>query len=127
MTEPGVPTAEIERELAVELLSIQKGSYGRGAGSARVHYLQDTIICLLDDLELLPNEVFLIAEGHGDGVVEVRGRYQQAVQATYSAAVERATGRRVLSFVSATKLDPNWSIEVFRLAPLELSSGHEGD
>ena len=118
MTEPGLPTAELERDLAVDLLRIQEEAYGRGAGSARVHYLEDTIVCLIDDLELLPNEAFLIQEGHGDGVVEVRGRYQQAIQATYSAAVERATGRRVISFVSATKLDPNWSIEIFRLAPV---------
>jgi uncharacterized protein YbcI len=118
MTEPGLQTAEMERDLAVEMLRIHEESYGRGAGSAQVHYLQDTIICLLNDLELLPNEAFLIQEGHGDGVVEVRGRYQQAIEATYRAAVERATGRRVLSFVSATKLDPNWAIEVFRLAPM---------
>lgn len=118
MTSPGLSTAEIERDLEVELLRIHEESYGRGAGSARVHYLDDTVICLMDDLELLPNESFLIQEGHGDGVIEVRGRYQQAIQATYSAAVERATGRRVLSFVSATKLDPHWAIEVFRLAPI---------
>jgi uncharacterized protein YbcI len=117
MTEPGLQIAEIERALAAELLRIHEQAYGRGAGSSRVHYLQDTIICLMDDLEMLPNEVFLIEEGHGDGVVEVRGRYQQAIEATYRAAVERATGRRVTSFTSATKLDPNWLIEVFRLAP----------
>lgn len=50
-------------------------------------------------------------------MVEVRSRYQQAIEATFRAAVERATGRTVVSFVSATRLDPHWSIEVFRLAP----------
>lgn len=117
MTAWGLDHAELESALAVELLRIHKESYGRGAGSARVHYLQDTVICLMDDLELLPNEVFLIKEGHGDGVVEVRSRYQQAIEVTFRAAVERATGRSVVSFASATRLDPNWSIEVFRLAP----------
>ena len=124
MTGPGLETAEIERDLGAELLRIHEESYGRGARSARVHYLQDTVICLLDDLELLPNEMFLIQEGHGDGVVEVRGRYQQAIEATFRAAVERATGRRVISFVSVTKLDPNFSAEIFRLAPINDETPH---
>jgi len=110
--------AQIERDLAEELLRIHIDSYGKGAGSARVHYLEDTVLCILDELELLPNEEFLIGAGHGDGVVEVRARYQQAIEVTFRAAVERATGRRVVSFVSATKLSPNWVIEVFRLGPV---------
>lgn len=122
MTPPAPQIEQIERELAAELLRIHQEAYGRGAGASRVHYLQDTIICLMDDLELLPNEEFLIKEGHGDGVVEVRSRYQQAIEATYRAAVERATGRRVISFTSSTKLDPNWLIEVFRLAPTNHTS-----
>jgi uncharacterized protein YbcI len=107
----------VEQELAGELLRIHLESYGKGAGTARVHYLEDTVIALLDDLELLPNEEFLIGAGKGDAVVEVRSRYQQAIETTFRAAVERATGRRVVSFVSATKLAPNWVIEVFRLGP----------
>ena len=116
MTHPEPLVEEIERGLATELLRIHEEAYGRGARSSRVHYLEDTVICLMDDLELLPNEAFLVEEGHGDGVVEVRGRYQQAIEATYRAAVARATGRRVTSFTSATRLGPNWAIEVFRLA-----------
>jgi uncharacterized protein YbcI len=107
----------VEQELAQELLRIHVESYGRGAGSARVHYLDDTVIALLDDVELLPNEEFLIGAGKGDAVVEVRSRYQQAIETTFRAAVERATGRTVVSFVSATKLSPHWVIEVFRLGP----------
>jgi uncharacterized protein YbcI len=107
----------VEQELADELLRIHLESYGKGAGTARVHYLDDTVIALLDELELLPNEEFLIGAGKGDAVVEVRSRYQQAIETTFRAAVERATGRRVVSFVSATKLAPNWVIEVFRLGP----------
>jgi uncharacterized protein YbcI len=109
-------TALVEHELAAELMRIHEESYGKGAGAARVHYLEDTIICLLDQLELMPNEQFLVGAGHGDGVLDVRGRFQQAIQPTFSAAVERATGRRVISFVSATRLDPHWSVEIFRLA-----------
>ena len=51
----------------------------------------------------------------GDGVIEVRGRYQQAIETTFRAAVERITGRRVTSFASVTKLEPNYVVEIFRL------------
>ena len=111
-----IPSVELlELELAAELLRIHEESYGKGAASTRVHYLQDTVICLLDGLELLPNEQFLVNAGHGAGVIDVRHHYQQAIQSTYTAAVERATARRVVSFVSSTKLDPHWSVEIFRL------------
>ena len=70
---------------------------------------------MLDDLELLPNEEFLLSSGMGDGVIEVRGRYQQAIETTFRAAVERATGRQVTSFASVTKLEPHYVVEIFRL------------
>ena len=42
---------------------------------------------------------------------------EQAIETTFRSAVERATGRRVVSFASATKLAPNYVVEVFRLGP----------
>jgi uncharacterized protein YbcI len=74
---------------------------------------------LLDDLELLPSEEFMVDAGEADSVLEVRARYQRAIEATFCSAVERATGRRVISFASNTKLDPNYGIEIFRLGPHE--------
>jgi uncharacterized protein YbcI len=111
------PPSEVEQDLAAELLKIHRESYGKGAGSARVYHLGDAVVCILDELELLPNEEFMIGEGHGAAVVEIRSRYQQAIETTFRAAVERATGRRVISFVSATKLSPTWTVEMFRLGP----------
>ena len=119
----------VEQDLAAELLQIHRESYGRGAGSARVYQLGDAILCILDELELLPNEEFMVGEGHGTAVIEIRGRYQQAIETTFRAAVERATGRQVTSFVSATKLSPAWTVEIFRLgAPREipLEEPHDG-
>jgi uncharacterized protein YbcI len=112
-------TTQLERELADELLRIHEESYGKGAAAARVHILDDLVVCLLDDIEMLPAEQFLIDSGEAQGVIEVRSRYQSAIEATFRAAVERGTGRRVVSFASTTKLNPNYVIEMFRLAPRE--------
>jgi uncharacterized protein YbcI len=67
-------TGAIAQKLGDELLRLHHESYGRGTRPVRVHYLQDTVICLLDDLELLPNEEFLLDAGEGNAVVEVRAR-----------------------------------------------------
>ena len=99
-----------------ELLRIHSESWGAGAESAKTYVLDDAVICFLDGLELLPNEEFLLHEGKGELVVELRSKYQEAVGASFCAAVERATGRRVVQFMSDTSLDPCFSVEIFRLA-----------
>jgi uncharacterized protein YbcI len=112
-------TATLERELGAELLRIHEGCYGKSAGSAKVLLADDTIVVFLDDLELQLNERFLVDAGVPSAVIEHRARFQQAIETTCRAAVERVTGRMVVSFAGATKLDPNYAVEIFRLAPVQ--------
>ena len=63
----GPTTEEVADEIARDLLAIHHDSYGRPAASAEAHVLGDTVIVLLDGLELLPNEEFLIGEGQRGG------------------------------------------------------------
>ena len=106
-----------EASIAADLLRIHEESYGASAARAQALMGDDAVVVFLDDVELQHSEEFLIEAGEGQAVIDVRGRYQQAIETTFRAAVERATGRRVTSFVSATKLDPNYVVEIFRLAP----------
>jgi uncharacterized protein YbcI len=105
-----------DAQLAADLLKIHEDSYGATAARAKVHVLDDTVIAFLDGIELMPNEQFLIDNGRSEAVVAVRTQYQYAIETTFRAAVERATGRRVVSFASITKLAPNFVAEIFRLA-----------
>jgi uncharacterized protein YbcI len=74
------------------------------------------VIVLFDDLELLPNERFLIEHGEAETVTRVRTQYQLAIQSSLRAAVERATGRTVIGFSNATSIEePRFAAEVFRL------------
>jgi len=109
---PGVREA-----IAAELLHIHDETYAKGARSAQTLIGDDTIVVLLDELELQRNEEFLISAGEGRAVLELRQRYQQAIETTFRSAVERATGRRVISFASITKVNPNYVVEIFRLSP----------
>jgi uncharacterized protein YbcI len=114
------PTPEaVADAVCRDILAIQRDSYGRGAEHAKAHVLDDTVIVILDGLELLPNEEFMIGRGQATAVRELREHFQQAIQSTFRAAVERATGRRVIGFASHVQLDePRFAVEVFRLEPL---------
>ena len=117
----GPPTpAEVEEEIGREVLSILEQSYGQsyGKGAARAQTIvtDDWVIVVLDDLELLPNEQFLVDRGEQETVAHVRTMYQHAIQANFSAAIERSTGRRVIGFASTTAVEPpRFMAEVFKL------------
>ena len=114
----GPTTEQVANEISRDLLAIHHQSYGRRAASAEAHVLGDTVIVLLDGLELLPNEEFLIGEGYEEAVGTVRTQFQEAIGPTFSAAVERATGRRVIGFASHIQMEePRFMCEVFRLEP----------
>ena len=69
------------------------------------------------DIELTQAEQTLIDAGRPDAVTGIRESFQEAIGATFSAIVERATGRRVISFVSQMSIEPLYALEVFRLTP----------
>jgi uncharacterized protein YbcI len=111
------PTEEqVRSEIAREILRIYKESYGTGAERAVAVLAGDWVIVVLDRFELLPNERFLVDNGEADTVLRVRSQYQQAIESSFSAAIERGTGRRVIGFASTTSLEePRFMAEVFRL------------
>jgi uncharacterized protein YbcI len=114
----GEPTIEqIEKTISEDMLRIHDASFGGSAGSARTYIHDEVVLCLLDHLELMPNEEFLVGEGRQDAVLEMRKQFQDAMQLTFKAAVERATGRRVIAVANHTELDPRIAVEVFLLAP----------
>ena len=112
------PPEAVTEAVCRDILAIQRDSYGRGAENAKAHLLDDTVIVILDGLELLPNEEFMINRGRASAVRELREHFQQAIESTFRAAVERATGRRVTGFASHVQLDePRFAVEIFRMEP----------
>jgi uncharacterized protein YbcI len=106
----------VESQIRGDILAIHEDSYGRSAGDTKAHVIDDTVIVILDDLELLPNEEYLIEHGRADAVKNLREQFQHAIRPTFAAAVERATGRRVVGFASHAQLEGSrFAIEIFRL------------
>jgi len=113
--EPPSPS-EVSEEISRDILRIHEESYGKGAGKAHTFVGEDFVAVVLDDLELLPNEKFLVEHGEQETVLQVRSHYQHAIRASFSAAIERATGRSVIGFASTTSMgEPPFAAEIFKL------------
>lgn len=115
-SEPSDPRLDPRDKIATEVLRVHETSYGATAGRVTVHVLADAVLVFLDDLELSPLEVTLLEAGHLDVIRDNRAVFQQAIGSTFQAIVERATGRRVTSFLSTTSVSDRYSVELFRLA-----------
>jgi uncharacterized protein YbcI len=117
MTSEESPTrTEIESAIADELLKVHLESYGTGASNIQVQVRDDVVLAVID-VELTPAERTLLDANEVDAVKVTREAFQQAIAPTFTAIVERATGRRVDSFISSMNIDPLYSIEFFRLGP----------
>src|SRR5215208_3110630 len=102
--------AQIEAVIAEELLSVHRESYGTGATNIDIHVSGDTILAVID-IEITPAERTLLGAGQRDAVKLTREAFQQAIAPTFTAIVERATGRQVVSFLSAMNVEPLYSLE----------------
>lgn len=111
------PTQDPRTEIAREVLRVHQESYGTTAESVEVYVHDNVVVVVLNELELSRSEQTLIVGGRPDIVTSMRSAFQDEIGATFSAIVERATGRLVSGFLSNTSLEPLYSVEFFRLHP----------
>jgi|1185.fasta_scaffold59654_2 uncharacterized protein YbcI len=89
---------------------------GRGPTRARTSIRDDVVVVMLQET-MLKAERSLVEDGKADLVAEMRRSFQQTMRADMSAAVAELTGREVIAFMSDSHLEPDYSAEVFVLAP----------
>jgi uncharacterized protein YbcI len=106
----------VREEISREIIKVHEEAYGSGAEEIAVHVLDDIVLIVID-VELATSEKTLVDAGRGDAVKATREAFQQAIESTFTAIVERATGRRVESFVSSMHMEGLYSVELFRLGP----------
>lgn len=106
----------VETQIAREILAVHEESYGVGAENLSVHQDGDLVVIIIDVI-LSRAEATLVDAGRPDAVKAMRESFQAAIAPSFNAIVERATGRRVRSFLSSMSMEPLYSVEVFRLAP----------
>jgi uncharacterized protein YbcI len=89
---------------------------GRGPTRARTTIRDDVVVVLLQET-MLKAERKLVENDRAGMVVDMRRTFQQTMRADMSAAVASLTGRDVIAFMSDSQLEPDYSVEVFVLAP----------
>src|SRR4051794_3699254 len=102
--EPPSP-ADVRSAIADELIKVHEESYGTGASNISIYLNGDTVLAVID-IELTPAERTLLSAGRDDAVKVTREAFQAEIAPTFSAIVERATGRRVERFLSSMSTDP---------------------
>ena len=96
------------------IVGLHREYYGRGAKRTRTVMGADYVICFLEDI-YTPVERTLIEAGRFPAVQETRSAFQDTMRDKFSAAVEEATGRKVVGFLSQVHVDPDLSVETFIL------------
>jgi uncharacterized protein YbcI len=91
---------------------------GRGPTRSRTTIDHNSVMILLGDT-LTRGERRLVERGKGDRVLEVRHDFQMVMRDELIEAVEGATERKVIAFMSQNHVEPDLAVEVFVLEPLE--------
>jgi uncharacterized protein YbcI len=106
------------------MVALMKEFYGRGPTRAKTYYDDDLVVCVLRG-GFSRVEQTLLEGGRGASVIQQRIEFQEVMRERFEAVVERATGRRVIGFMSGNQQDPDMLCEVFVLAPTDLVDEHE--
>lgn len=83
-------------------------------------YYQDDLVVCVHGGGFSRAEQTLLDGGHCSAVIQQRTEIQQRMRDRFEAEVERATGRRVIAFMSGNQDDPEMMCELFILAPTDL-------
>ena len=106
------------------MVALLKEFYGRGPTRAKSYYEDDLVVCLLRG-GFTRVEQTLLEGGRGASVISQRMEFQELMRERFAEVIERATGRRVIGFMSGNQQDPDIMCEVFILAPTDLIEDHE--
>lgn len=106
-------------EISDGLVALFREYYGRGPAEAKTYYQDDLVVCLLRGGFTRVEET-LLASGRSEEVIRQRMAFQDVMRKRFEAAIEGATGRAVVGFMSGNEQNPDILCEVFVLAPTDL-------
>src|SRR5262249_19173062 len=105
-------------EIADGLVQLHTQYYGKGPTRIKTYQVNDAVIALLEG-GFTTVERTLIRQGNANSVHEMRRSFQRAMEERFRAVVEKATGRRVLAYMSELHTDPDLAMEFFLLEPVD--------
>ena len=115
--------AGLMSSISNEMVRLYKDQFGRGPTKTRSHWAgPDTIVCLLENT-LTPAERNLVKMGEHQRLRDLRMFFQYATVREFCEPIERLTGRKVHSFLSAIDTEADGlATEMFVLHP----DGYDG-
>ena len=111
-------------DISNEIVRMVREHFGKGPTQAKTIWHDDVVVTVLRG-GFTQQEQTLYRAGKGDVVEEGRRAMQEVFEREMKAAVERRTGRRVDAFLSANHHEPDISVEIFVLCPMEADGGDE--
>ena len=106
------------------MVALLKEFYGRGPTRTKSYYEDDLVVCVLRG-GFSRVEQTLLEGGRSAAVIQQRVEFQELMRERFEVVIERATGRRVIGFMSGNQQHPDMMCEVFILAPTDLVDHHE--
>jgi uncharacterized protein YbcI len=100
------------------MVALLKELYGHRPTHTKSYYEDDLVICVQSG-GFSRAEQTLLEGGRGAGVIQQRIELQQLMHERFEAVIGRATGRRVIGFMSGTQ-QPEMMCDMFILAPAEI-------
>jgi uncharacterized protein YbcI len=110
----GLTGGQLNAALARAVVRIHRDYIGRGPTKAHAFFRDNVVVVILEDV-MTRAEHSLAQSGQGQVVLDIRRRFQGAMEQTLVAAVEQLTGRKVVAFLSDNQIDPDMASEVFVL------------
>jgi uncharacterized protein YbcI len=108
------PGSSMTAEVSNAMVGLKKKFYGRGPTKAKAFINDNYVFCVLHG-GLTQNEKTLLDAGEARLVRSYRLRFQEVMAEPTTEAVERITGRKVLTYNSQIMFDPTVVVEMFIL------------
>jgi uncharacterized protein YbcI len=108
----------VKLEISNGIVHLMSKHYGRGPTKAKAYLMDRYVLVVLEDL-LTQAETTMVENGRHELVRQVRLLFQADMADEFKAVVERALGRRVLSYHSQVTFGPPMGFEIFVLEDKE--------
>ncbi len=116
-SQDGEPTrGQSAQAISQAVVRLVREYTGRGPTKAHTTINDSIVIVVLRDT-LLKAELSLVASGQGHAVMDMRRRFQGAMEHDLVAIVTKHTGRSVEAFLSDNTINPDIAVEIFLLEP----------
>jgi uncharacterized protein YbcI len=117
-----IQTHDLLADICGQIAGAFRRKWGRGPVKTTAHWAGPNMLVVLLENGHTEAEKTMRAAGHIQQLLDGRQLLQTSLNEELEAIVAKATGRTVLTILSATRLDPDLSAEIFVLADLETCS-----